>query len=417
MALNSPGYHQVPTDEPAEPDDVTGRICISPETMSSDMDNDDTEEPGSSVTSEKQLLLPSEKVLEKAIAKRKAQLVKVTIIACVCMLVVTVVPLFFGEIDVFWDDLPSMQKYAAKYSLMGTYILSSLFAPMLISLLGIKIIFVLGCFLSCVFISANFLPLQYSVIPVCVITGAILGPFFAAQGVFVTNCVFRYCATLTTCDPDAIINILNGFFYTIFFIGPIILDASKILLLQPKYIQISDIGRQINTTSIVCGANLCPEMRTKSYHELYVKANGDDFYFSFHRIQALLGIYFLCAITAFIICAILFKSNHPILLKLRATRCCSPSPQYRKSEFKKATSADVISIKEHILGGLSRWKDTFRSMLDINIILIIPLFLYLGLQQSLFYDVFSKVGRLIVHSSFFLFSLFEMDYKSLLFIK
>ena len=384
-------YKRLNTEEPEVPEEEhDGKLVSVSDTTSTDMDMDDVRDADDVKTAEHQLLLPSDSQLHKSIAKRKAQLLKITVAAIVCLLQMVAMPIFYGEVDNFWGKENQTLVLAAKYSLFGSFIASCLIGPMLITMFGIKVVMVTGCVSVCLFVSANFVPLQYSIVPAAVISGLAFGPFLIAQGVFITNCGYRYCSTLTGSDQDAILNIANGLFYTIALAAPLLSNSMSMLFLQPPHIPSDQLGTQNGSRD--CEPHSCP-LYDGYKHELFIIPVQNYFEFSYHRIQALLGGHLVAALAGLITCALVFNSNHPIITHLRDSQCTAPPRQYKRATKTKGDSPTPchLMLFQHFRESTTKWNSSVLVLRDTNLLFVLPLFLYLGMQQGLIYNIFIKV--------------------------
>ncbi|KAL8624697.1 hypothetical protein ACOMHN_038243 [Nucella lapillus] len=99
--------------------------------------------------------------------------------------------------------------------LYATSIFSSIFAPTIIGLLGLKGCLVLAWLTHMLYTLAQFYPTWQTMVPASVLLGALTGPTWTAQGVYVSACAFSF-SRRSPHSPYTILSRFNGLFFTMY---------------------------------------------------------------------------------------------------------------------------------------------------------------------------------------------------------
>ncbi|XP_064597882.1 protein unc-93 homolog A-like [Liolophura sinensis] len=142
-------------------------------------------------------------------------------------------------------------------ALYACIILSGTLAPVCISKIGAKWSLVAAWVSHCLYTGANFYPRWATLVPASVLVGALAGPLWTSQSVYLTHQAYVY-ADASGEASSAVLSKFNGIFFTLFETTQITgnLISSLVLKEQP------DPGDAYNVTSanvtLTCGADDCP---------------------------------------------------------------------------------------------------------------------------------------------------------------
>ncbi|XP_046545756.1 protein unc-93 homolog A-like [Haliotis rubra] len=229
--------------------------------------------------------------------------------------------------------------------LYGTIILSGILTPPFIRLVGPKWTLVVAWVCHSVYTASNFYPTWATLIPASVVLGAIAGPMWTAQGLYITTNGERISKT-TGQKLHSILSKLNGAFFMCYestqITGNLI---SSLVLKQGSY-------ADTNTTTW-CGADNCP-----------TAGNGTEIAEPEPQIvNILLGVFLVCD-----------------LIGLALTVCLLPPLHNTQPEGK--------SIEQPGLGEtLVSWC---TALSDPKLICLVPFFLSCAMSQGILFADFTK---------------------------
>ncbi|XP_014782124.1 protein unc-93 homolog A [Octopus bimaculoides] len=268
-------------------------------------------------------------------------------------------------------------------------VLSCLLAPWIISKLKCKWTMVSAFILFSAYFAANFYPKHFMLIPAGMILGLLTGPLWSAQATLVTTMGIMHAQRIHNYDTNAVVNKFMGIFYafyqssqiwgniitaTVLFNNDTVQAYNPVVEVWRKaatalnestaisayiYSRPSSLSYSSQFTWKKCGAKFCdlpfadPGAEYHDYNPI-VAGISDD---SRHM---LLGVYLICGIMgAIIIVALLDK------------------------EGQKEESYGNLSSRELCLA-------TVRMLCDPKCQLLMPLVLFLGLQQGFLFGDFTK---------------------------
>ena len=226
-----------------------------------------------------------------------------------------------------------------------------LFSPIIVKQTGYKWA-MFACFCAqCLFSATNFYPRFYTLGPACFLLGLTIGPFWTAQGMFITTLAVKY-GGYADINPSIVINRFNGMFYMFWQSSQIWGNLISSQIFTSPDDVIWNVSYRINET---CGAAFCHFPNNTAFP--LVDAPGrKEFY-------TLLGVYLGCCVVGTMIKGILVDDIKP------------------------------LSIEEDVHLTL---RDTLTSTLRIHcngcMGLLIPLIFYNGLEQVFLFSDFTQVS-------------------------
>ena len=134
-------------------------------------------------------------------------------------------------------------------------ILSSMLAPTILKLVGIKVSLIVSWVSHCLYTISNFYPTFWTLIPTSVLLGLISGPMWTSQSVYISTNSYSL-AERTGKDVHAVLSRMNGIFFTLYELTQITGNLISSLVLN----QGNDSENNTLTDNItaVCGPNDCP---------------------------------------------------------------------------------------------------------------------------------------------------------------
>ena len=147
--------------------------------------------------------------------------------------------------------------------LYGTIILSGPQAPLAMRLIGPKWVLVLAWTIHCLYTASNFYPTWATLIPSSALLGAIAGPMWTAQGLFITAAGEKHAAmTAKGLHPDAyqkfehiVLSRFNGIFFMFYELTQITGNLiSSLVLSEGSY----NSTQSSSDDLAFCGPNDCP---------------------------------------------------------------------------------------------------------------------------------------------------------------
>ncbi|XP_071790994.1 protein unc-93 homolog A-like [Asterias amurensis] len=257
------------------------------------------------------------------------------------------------------SSLNAVNGVASLAVIYGALIISCLFAPTLIRIIGTKwsIVISVACF--SLYTACNFYPVDYILLPGGVLVGLAAAPLWISQGTYLTTSAFRY-AELMNEVPEAVVNQFNGIFFFFFQSSQISGNLVASLVLYPS----SNATVHSLESFTHCGVNSCSGgSSTESDHPLNDTESssntGDNLSTPSMTVTILLGVYLACGGVSFLIATFLLD-------------------KLPKSEDKASQETN------------SNLSGTFRLFLHPNLLLLVPLFIYTGMEQGFFFGDFTK---------------------------
>ncbi|KAJ8308981.1 hypothetical protein KUTeg_013855 [Tegillarca granosa] len=222
-------------------------------------------------------------------------------------------------------------------------IVSCICAPTVIKLVGGKLTLIIAWIAHSIYISSNFYPIFATLIPSSILLGLATGSLWTSQGLFLSSNGASLAKTKNQ-DLHAALSKLNGIFFTIHetsqFTGNII---SPLVLNKGSYDEFQNVTK-------ICGANSCP----LSINATKIVEPGREVLYT------LLGIYLVFDLMALFITLIFIP----------------PLPKSKWSEEK--------SLKSSI-------SSCFLALGDYEVLLLLPMFLFIALEQALFWADVTKI--------------------------
>ena len=228
--------------------------------------------------------------------------------------------------------------------------LACFFSPSYIVAIGPKWGIVTGLGAQVLFTAANFYPKFFTLVPASIILGLASGPMWIAQGVYITQLATDY-ADLIMDEVGVYISRFNGIFF-------LILQSSQIAgnLVSSLVLFSGSNTPETNTTNTSgqCGASFCH----------FDSNNGSSSHStqpSQHMVYLLLGIYAGCSVAGL------------LLFTFAADNRPQPNTGVDKSPKTLAVS-------------------TFKAHGNALVLLLVPLFLWTGMEQSFMFGEYTQVS-------------------------
>ena len=242
----------------------------------------------------------------------------------------------------------------------GGIVISCLFAPALIRIVGTKwaIAICIACY--SVYTACNFYPMDYTLIPGGLLLGLAAAPLWTAQATYLTTSAISY-ADLKNEVPETVINQFNGIFFFIFQGSQISGNLVASLVLYPgsnaMYPQ-----HLINVSH--CGVHSCGSSDAK---------DGMKPFHDSGKVTLMLCVYLACGLTSFLIVCFLLSKLHT-----------------SRGRFLETTRSSLVA--------------TLHLLMNPYLLMLVPLFMYSGMEQAFFFGDFTKVNiekRLIISKNEF----------------
>jgi len=260
----------------------------------------------------------------------------------------------FGSLEKLQSSLHSDERLGLMSLIViyVTFVMSCLFVPsLLINKVGCKNTLMLAMGGYVTFIVANFYPRYWTLLPTSAIAGSSAAPLWTAKCTYVTTSGINY-AKISKESKEAVISRFFGIFFLIFHTSQIWGNLISSLVLTPS-------GTTANATDMAlstCGSRFCPMIEASVNQSLSLTAS------KIHpvTIWTLMGTYVICGVLAIIV-IFSFLDEIPIT----------------DSE-KSSTSTCKDSIA------------TFVHMKDRKMQLLIPITIFVGLENGFVFADFTK---------------------------
>lgn len=265
----------------------------------------------------------------------------------------------------------------------ATTVISCLLAPLIINTISPKWTMIVAFMLFTGYFAGNFYPKEFMLIPLGLILGLLGGPLMAAQMTYVTTVALTYANHALILDQESVVNKYMGIFCAFYrssyiwgnLITTLLLSNNQTLRVDDRNIYITSENMTVplpvpeNVTMFrTCGASSCQVNSMFRPVEKYDITNNPyayDMEIPPSTKYMLLSIYLGCGIMAAVILMALLDKNVG----------------------SKRINADLkITTKELFFSTINMLKDSRCQLL-------IPLVLFVGLEQGFIFGDFTKVGR------------------------
>ena len=228
-------------------------------------------------------------------------------------------------------------------------ILSGILAPAILKLIGEKKILIISFICHVIYTGTNFYPTFATLLPSSILLGITAGPMWTSQSVYLAHKASAY-AERTGKDGHATLSRFNGIFFCMFETTQVTGNLiSSLVLQQGDYNTNSS-----NDTELFCGKDDCPiSVNTTT------KIEEPDR----HIVYILLSVYLVCDVIGLCLTTFLL-------------------PPLKKS---------VITEKRKVSDSITRCG---KGLGDLNIALLVPLFMFMAMEQAILWTDYTKVGRL-----------------------
>ncbi|XP_038061555.1 protein unc-93 homolog A-like [Patiria miniata] len=246
------------------------------------------------------------------------------------------------------SSLHATAGVASLAVIYGGIIISSLLAPALIRAVGTKWAIALCTLCYTVYTASNYYPRDYTLIPAGLILGLAAAPLWISQGTYLTTTAISY-ADIKNKVPEEVINQFNGVFFFFFQASQITGNLVASLVLYPD----TNMTSFINVSQ--CGIHECgsggSDNKSGEGHSGSNIAAGTT--------TTLISVYLACGLLSMLITCLFLSKLH-------------------------VSDAGIIeSVKSNLVA-------TLRLLMNPYILMLVPLFMYSGMEQAFFFGDFTK---------------------------
>ena len=237
----------------------------------------------------------------------------------------------------------------------GGMCLSSLYAPVLIRIVGTKYVMMTLFVAVGLFSAAHYSPTYYTLLPAALLLGLLASPGSASESVYIANMARVYAVVTGQEEPEATIAWFNGIYAVFFQVTQITgnLIASSVLKATENGTEDYNASAGSNVT---CGGRFCPGDNVTGSANFERPPNG--------VINMLVSIFIGCCIVGLLLMLVLMD------------RCRA---------IEKATAGRRQWL-EDILGTIVAHVHPWMACL-------IPLFLWTGVEQAFLFSEYTEVGQ------------------------
>ena len=234
-------------------------------------------------------------------------------------------------------------------SLYACIILSGVLAPAILNAIGEKRSLIISFICHVIYTGTNFYPSFATLVPSSVLLGLTAGPMWTSQSVYLAQKAYSYAERKGE-DGHAILSRFNGIFFCMFETTQITGNLiSSLVLQQGTYEEISTNGTN------VCGKDECP-IAANTTTEI---AEPEKYI-----VYILLSIYMACDVLGLVLTTFLL-------------------PPLTKTKRKE----------KQVLGSL---VSCGKALADPNIALLVPLFMFMAMEQAILWTDYTKVKHCMV---------------------
>ncbi|KAK3782339.1 hypothetical protein RRG08_027887 [Elysia crispata] len=253
--------------------------------------------------------------------------------------------------------------------LYGTIILFGPQAPLAMRLIGPKRVLVLAWIIHCIYTASNFYPTWLTLIPSSALLGAIAGPMWTAQGIYITAAGEKHAAmTAQRLHPESyekfvhvVLSRFNGIFFMFYELTQITGNLiSSLVLSESSY----NSTHSSEDTIAVCGPNDCPSSSAVSNSTSSSSIAKPET----SVIYIMLSIFLCCNVCGLI-----------LSLFLLPTQPDNWSAKQPGPEDKRTSSPALEELCQ-----------CFRMVLDRRMILLMPLFAAQAMAIGILYADYTK---------------------------
>ena len=260
----------------------------------------------------------------------------------------------------------------------GTTVISCLLAPLMINTISCKWTMITASLLFTGYFAGNFYPKEFMLIPLGLLLGLLGGPLMAAQMTYITTVALTYAQNALILDTDVVVNKYMGIFCAFYrssyiwgnLITTLVLSNNQTLHVEEvKRFNASGNRSMIKShltnvsTFTTCGAGSCHISSVTDKVELYDINSTHDTEIPEKIRFMLLSIYLGCGIMA------------AVILMALLDRCVGS---------KRINNDLKITTRELFFSTINMLKDSRCQLL-------VPLVLFVGLEQGFIFGDFTKV--------------------------
>lgn len=239
--------------------------------------------------------------------------------------------------------------------------ISGIFAPVVVDYTSCKWVIVMGVFAQVVFVSSNFYPSWYTLVPASLFLGIVSSFFWTGQGIYLTNMAIDY-SNIKNADLNQILTRFNGIFFFFFQSSQIFGNLISSLVLHAENGNIRNNSSPITNSSVlICGFHHCNK------DEISVNSTNGDDHTSKDLVYILIGIYLALDVIALAL-TVIFLDNRPV--------------RTERKKFKDSLSA-TLRFHKH------KW-----------ILPLLPFFLFNGMEQGFLFSEYTSVSICVTFNYF-----------------
>ena len=228
-------------------------------------------------------------------------------------------------------------------------ILSGILAPAILKLIGEKKILIISFICHVIYTGTNYNPTFATLLPSSILLGITAGPMWTSQSVYLSQQASSY-AQRNGKDGHATLSRFNGIFFCMFETTQVTGNLiSSLVLQQGDYNSTSG-----NDTELFCGKDDCP---------LSVNTTTNIEEPERYVVYILLSVYLVCDVIGLCLTTFLLPP------------------------LKKCTKA----VNRKVMDSITRCG---KGLGDLNIALLVPLFMFMAMEQAILWTDYTKVGHL-----------------------
>lgn len=263
-----------------------------------------------------------------------------------CVIFVLVFSAFFAiqnlQTSINQEDNVGLTSLICIYA---TFVPCCIFAPAIVSKIGVKWTLALGWTIHCLYTAANFYPTLATMIPASILLGIISGPIWTTQGHYVSQIAIRY-ADKKSLDRSTMLLKFNGIFWTF---GAMSLITGN--LVSSAILYVYDNSTIVDTSG-VCGKYDCPTSLLGNTNSSLTENPVP-----ITTIYILMGAFATLDIGGLLVTIIFLKPLE---------------------------STGAVDMGERILS-------VGRQFLHVDVLLLVPMYTLIGYEQAFVYGEFTKV--------------------------
>ena len=262
--------------------------------------------------------------------------------------------------------------------LLISCLMSTMMSHAMINVFGAKWCIFIGCFGASIFTIGRFFSSMAFLVPAAIFTGLSIGPMYVAVVNTMTYVSHEY-SSLSGKDRTTITFYFSGFLHSCTLLSPAFAALLRYVFLPGEAAK--SFTDQLD--DVVCFKEFCWRANFSlaifEHEQTNQRTKSDEF-----RLQALLGTFLVCSLGAAVLAW--FHTKDDMVPSYNDTSQLSgSSAEHGRSWLRCDCKCPRVDFD-------SSWlTEPFRRFYESNMMLLVPLFVYLGVQQYLVYSIFLQV--------------------------